>query len=157
LRCEFAPSELSQSLRYFSASDGPGHVDPKCPQTIDLWTATVVGASAISDRDIGTVFFGGWQDICHATPAMIGTAATQEQLPDARRPRRRGCVSLVTFFAQARKYPLAPQAGGSFALQEKKLAQGTGLRATPVACPSGHSLRECSLRRPASAVRLSPE
>ena len=33
----------------------------------------------------------------------------------------------------------------------------TGLHATPVACPSGRSLRERSLRHPAFAVRLAPE
>jgi len=32
-----------------------------------------------------------------------GGRATQEQLPDARRARLPGCVSLVTFFAQAKK------------------------------------------------------
>jgi hypothetical protein len=63
----FALSELSPSLRYFSASNDPGHSDPKCLQTIDLCTAIVVGATAISTRDIRTGFWGKWQDICHAT------------------------------------------------------------------------------------------
>src|SRR5450432_4038626 len=36
-------------------------------------------------------------------------------------------------------------------------AERTGLHATPVACPSGHSLRECSLRHPASAVQPALE
>jgi len=36
-------------------------------------------------------------------------------------------------------------------------SKGAGLRATSVARPSGHSLRECSLRHPASAVPPSRE
>ena len=39
---------------------------------------------------------------------------------DARRPRHRGCVSLVTFFAQAKKVTRSPQASGSIALSETK-------------------------------------
>ena len=83
----------------------------------------------------------------------------QSEGRDARRPRHRGCVSLATFFAQAKKVARSP-AGRVEALHlktNKKTAQGTGLCAAPAAHPSGHSLRECSLRHPAFAVRLSPE
>ena len=37
----------------------------------------------------------------HGDGRDAGVRAMQEQLPDGRRPRHRGCVSLVTFFAQA--------------------------------------------------------
>jgi hypothetical protein len=39
---------------------------------------------------------------------------------DARRPRHRGCVSLATFFAQAKKVARSPQASGNSAKRERR-------------------------------------
>src|SRR5690242_9223655 len=47
---------------------------------------------------------------------------------DARRPRHRGCVSLVTFFAQAKKVTRSPQASGSRALRRTKIKMDSRLR-----------------------------
>jgi len=56
---------------------------------------------------------------------------------------------------EAKKVARLPEASGSSALQAKN--EGAGLCAAPAAHPVGHSLRECSLRHPASAVRIAPE
>jgi len=53
---------------------------------------------------------------CQRNPAAARAVGGQ----DARRPRHRGCVSLATFFAQAKKVARSPQASGSSALQRDK-------------------------------------
>src|SRR4249919_1269201 len=61
---------------------------------------------------------------------------------DARRARHRGVFLLVTFLCTSKeKLPARPQA--EWKPRTSKNDQ-VGLQATPVACPSGHSLRECS-------------
>ena len=89
---------------------------------------------------------------------------------DARRARYLGCVSFGYLSLHKQRKVTRSPAGRVKALHFKKESkwipacagmtaerEGAGLYATPVACPSGHSLRECSLRHPASAVRLAPE
>ena len=44
----------------------------------------------------------------------------QSEGMDARRPRHRGCVSLATFFAQAKKVARSPQASGNSAKRERR-------------------------------------
>jgi len=87
------------------------------------------------------------------------TLAKSEAM-DGRRPRHRGCVSLVTFFAQAKKVTRSPQASGSSALQDRK--QGTGLCAASCRAPFGpfaarmFAPASC-LRSPACAGMTSEE
>jgi hypothetical protein len=47
---------------------------------------------------------------------------------DARKARHRGCVSLVTFFAQAKKVTRSPQASGSSALENSRIKMDSRLR-----------------------------
>ena len=63
------------------------------------------------------------------------------------------------FLGQCQKVTRSAQPSGSFALgrTNKQSKDQNGLLAASAARPSGHSLRECSLRRPAFAVPLSRE